>query len=59
MSDISIPVISGIELTKTISKNYPLTKVLILSIHNKGEYVIKAIDTGTSGYLSKILIKKN
>lgn len=51
--DISIPDISGIELTKQICKKYPKIKVLILSMYTKDIFIINAIAAGAKGYLPK------
>ena len=51
--DISIPDISGIELTKQICKKYPKIKVLILSMYTKDIFVTNAIAAGAKGYLPK------
>ena len=38
LMDISLPDISGIELTKQICKNYPEIKVLILSMYTQDRF---------------------
>lgn len=53
VTDISMPLCSGIEVTSEISSKYPDTKVLILSMYDDDEYVIKAIEAGASGYVTK------
>jgi DNA-binding NarL/FixJ family response regulator len=53
ISDISMPGISGIEMTKTISQKFPCIKVLILSMHTNEEFVMNAIKAGASGYVPK------
>jgi DNA-binding NarL/FixJ family response regulator len=51
--DISLPEISGIEITKTISKDYPDIKVLILSMYNSEDFIFNSIKAGAKGYLPK------
>ncbi len=51
--DISLPDISGIELTKQICKKYPKIKVLILSMYTKDIFITNAIKAGAKGYLPK------
>ncbi len=51
--DISMPDISGIEVTKKISELYPEIKVLILSMHINEEFVVNSIKAGAKGYLPK------
>ncbi len=51
--DISIPGLSGIEVTKEIKRAFPEVKVLILTMHKKKEYLNDAISAGADGYLLK------
>jgi len=53
LMDISIPDISGIELTKQISKNHPEIKILVLSMYTQEEFITNAIAAGAKGYLPK------
>jgi len=56
--DISLPKISGIELTEIIKKEYPATEVLIFSSHSEGENVIKSLQAGAKGILPKSTIRE-
>ncbi|MCX6259050.1 MAG: response regulator transcription factor, partial [Bacteroidia bacterium] len=51
--DISMPDMSGIELTRLLKAKYPDVKILILSMYNDDEFVINAIKAGADGYLPK------
>lgn len=53
LMDISLPDMSGIDLCKTIKKNYPGIMVLALSTYNQGIYISKMLESGASGYLLK------
>lgn len=53
IADLSMPNISGIELTEIITAKYPSVKVLILSMFNNEEYIVNAIRAGAKGYLPK------
>lgn len=53
IADLSMPNISGIELTEIITAKYASVKVLILSMFNNEEYIVKAIQAGAKGYLPK------
>ena len=44
---------SGIDLCKTVKKNYPGIMVLALSTFNQGIYINKMMESGASGYLLK------
>jgi DNA-binding NarL/FixJ family response regulator len=51
--DISMPVISGIEVTRCIARQVPATAVVILSMHSSAELVREALRAGARGYLLK------
>lgn len=52
--DISLPGNeSGIMLTRKISAHHPKTKVLIISMHSKIDYVTEAFKAGANGFLCK------
>ena len=44
---------NGIMLTRRILESYPESKVLILSMHTKVDYICEAFKAGAAGYLSK------
>lgn len=51
--DISMPKISGIDLIPKIKKISPLTKILILTMHEDKQYMQSSMDAGASGFLIK------
>lgn len=51
--DVNMPEMNGIEATKLIAKNYPVVKTLILTMHNRKEFIVELIAAGASGYLLK------
>ena len=51
--DISLPDTNGIELTKDIKKLSPATRVLIVSVHSKIDYITAAFQAGATGYVVK------
>jgi len=53
IADLSMPDMSGIELTEHITENYPAVRVLILSMFSDEEYIVRAIQAGAKGYLPK------
>jgi two-component system response regulator NreC len=53
VADLSMPEMSGIELTLLLTEKYPTIRILILSMHNEEEYVLGAIQAGASGFLPK------
>lgn len=51
--DINMPKKNGIEVLKEIRKKDTGLKVLMLTVHNEVEYLIKAIEIGVDGYILK------
>jgi len=51
--DIAMPLLNGLEATRQIRKDFPETKVLILSAHNDDAYVDQVAALGASGFLVK------
>src|SRR6476646_5598991 len=51
--DIAMPLLNGLEATRQIRKNFPGTKVLVLSAHSDDAYVEKTVAFGAAGFLLK------
>lgn len=52
--DINMPVMNGIEVLQEIKKKKNISvKVLVLTVHNEVEYLLKAVDIGVDGYIMK------
>lgn len=51
--DINMPEKSGLEVLTEIKKKGKEVRVLILTVHNELEYLLKAIDIGVDGYILK------
>lgn len=51
--DIAMPSLNGLEVASRISKEFPRTRVIMLSMHANEEYVLQALRSGASGYLLK------
>jgi DNA-binding NarL/FixJ family response regulator len=51
--DIAMPRLNGLEATRQIRKDFPETKVIILSAHSDDAYVDQVIELGAAGFLLK------
>lgn len=51
--DVAMPVLNGLEATRQIMRDMPLSKVLVLSTYADGDYVQSLIEEGAIGYLVK------
>ena len=51
--DIAMPLLNGLEATRQIRKDFPATKVLILSAHSDDAYVEQVSALGAAGFLLK------
>lgn len=51
--DINMPKKNGIEVLQEIRSKKMKIKVLMLTVHNEVEYLIKAVDIGVDGYILK------
>ncbi len=51
--DISLPRMSGIEVTRAIANRVPTTAAVILSMHSSVEVIHEALRAGARGYLLK------
>lgn len=51
--DINLPVLSGIEVCKRLTKDHPEIKVLALSMYNDESFVTEILKNGAMGYILK------
>lgn len=51
--DITMPKRTGLEIIEEVLRINPATKILIISVHKANAYVMKALQSGVRGYLSK------
>jgi DNA-binding NarL/FixJ family response regulator len=53
ITDIDMPIIDGIELTKQVKSEYPDIKIIAVSSHYKSTIIVNAIQAGINGYIFK------
>jgi DNA-binding NarL/FixJ family response regulator len=51
--DVSMPGLNGIEATRSICRNNPETKVVLLTLHESDELLRNGFQAGARGYLMK------
>ncbi|WP_159738463.1 response regulator [Vibrio atypicus] len=53
LMDVSMPIMNGIEATSLIREENPEAKVLMLTMHDNREYIMKVMQVGAVGYMLK------
>lgn len=53
ITDLMMPGLNGLEVTRQVSQRAPHTRVIILSMHANEGYVLEALRNGASGYVLK------
>lgn len=51
--DISLPDGNGMEVARQIRHQLPRTRIIILSMHSKIDYIVEAFQAGATGYVVK------
>jgi two-component system response regulator YesN len=59
ITDIKMPFVNGLELSKIVKKNMPWIKIVILSGHDEFEYTKEAISINVNEYLLKPITSKD
>jgi NarL family two-component system response regulator LiaR len=53
VTDVGLPDIDGVAVTRQLRESLPETRVLVLTVHDEEHYVYTLIQAGASGYLLK------
>jgi DNA-binding NarL/FixJ family response regulator len=53
LMDLKMPIVSGIDATKIIHKEYPSVKIIALTSYNTKAFIANMINVGASSYLVK------
>jgi len=51
--DISMPNVDGLEVIRQLRNEDPELPILVLTMHEEGQYVVRAIEAGAMGYVTK------
>jgi len=51
--DISMPGLNGLEAARSITKEHPAARVVVLSMHSDETHVLQALRAGAAGYVLK------
>jgi DNA-binding NarL/FixJ family response regulator len=53
LMDIAMPGLNGLEAAERMARDFPGVRIIILSMHDSEEYVLRALKAGVAGYLLK------
>lgn len=59
LMDVELPVMSGIDATRTILRETPSARIIVLSMHSSGDNIAQALDAGAATYLLKDTISRS
>jgi len=51
--DLMMPGVNGLEVTRQVSRRFPETRIIVLSMHANEAYVLEALRNGAVGYILK------
>lgn len=51
--DISMPVMTGIELAKKLKRSMFISKIIFLSLYDRDDYVLQSLEIGVNGFILK------
>ena len=51
--DIRMPLLTGLEVTQQLKQQDPTIKIIMLTMHDDSEYILKSMQYGADGYLLK------
>lgn len=51
--DLSMPLIDGLEVINRLHPEFPDLPIIVLTMHAENQYVVRAIESGAMGYITK------
>jgi len=51
--DVAMPGLNGVDVCRNVARKAPGTAVLVLSVHDNEQFIIRALEYGAGGYLLK------
>jgi two-component system response regulator YesN len=58
LTDLAMPVMSGIELIKHVRKRFPHIYIVVLTLHQDFEYIQEVLRLGVIDYIAKVQLEK-
>jgi DNA-binding NarL/FixJ family response regulator len=59
ITDISMPILDGLQLTRLLKKSHCRSKIIFLTMHQDSYFVAAALSLGVSGYVTKTLLSSD
>lgn len=59
MTDLAMPVMSGMDLMRIVSKEYPHIFIVVLTLHQDFEYIQECLRLGAIDYIAKVEMEKD
>lgn len=56
ITDISMPLLDGIEMSEQMYAMNPIQSIIITSAHNESEYLMRSLNLGVDGYILKPIL---
>jgi DNA-binding NarL/FixJ family response regulator len=59
ITDISMPMMDGLQVASQLQKSHCRTKVIFLTMHKDSYFIAAALSAGVSGYVTKTLLSSD
>ncbi|MDQ8734901.1 response regulator [Paenibacillus sp. LHD-38] len=58
LTDLAMPIMSGLELMRVVRKQYPHIFIVVLTLHQDFEYIQEALRLGAIDYIAKVQLEE-